>query len=136
MVEPQSVAQVAPAAQVSWDERRFYPVTGENPDYRESVTDRICRELDEVRIKFEIHPTLPTAVAQDRPPGLEVVPVSCFGGSFRTWAFDHDLIAECDAEDKNDEYCDGEEEDYDDNAEHYFIDQSPKDSKIRHSESN
>ena len=135
VVEPQSVAQVALAAQVSWNERRFYPVTGENPDYRESVTDRICREIDEARAQFVAHPTLPTAMAQDTPPGLEVVPVSCYSGSFRTWAFDHDLIAEFDAEDNDDDYGDEDDEifeflDNTDQTEHFFIDQSPDNSKI------
>ena len=94
VVETQSHAQVAPAAQTSWDERRVYPVTGFNPGYRESVTDRICREIDEARTKFVTHPSLPTAMTQDAPPGLEVVPVSCCSGSFRMWAFNNDVMAE------------------------------------------
>ena len=33
-------------------------------------------------------------MTQDTPPGLEAVPVSCYSGSFMTWAFDNDLMAE------------------------------------------
>ena len=59
----------------------------------ESVTERICREIDEARKKFG-NTVAPTAMTQDTPPGLEAVPVSCYSGSFMTWAFDNDLMAE------------------------------------------
>ena len=33
-------------------------------------------------------------MTQDTPPGLERVPVSCYIGSCKTWAFDNELMAE------------------------------------------
>ena len=33
-------------------------------------------------------------MTHDTPPGLEAVPVSFYSGSFMTWAFDNDLMAE------------------------------------------
>lgn len=59
----------------------------------ESVTERICREIVEARLKFG-HIVSPTAVTHDTPPGLKVVPVSRYSGSFMTWAFDDDRMAE------------------------------------------
>ena len=33
-------------------------------------------------------------MTQDTPPVFEAVPFSCYSGSFRTWAFDNDIMAE------------------------------------------
>ena len=76
------------------------------------------------------HPITSTVMTQVTPPGLEAVPVSCYSESFRTWAFDNDLIAEFDAEDNNDEYRDEDDENFEDHIEHCFIDLSPDNSKI------
>ena len=81
----------------SWDLRRRDPegllAAGGGSIEVESVTGRICREIDEARKKFG-HVISPTAMTQDTLPGLEGVPVSCYSGSFTTWAFDNDLMAE------------------------------------------
>ena len=70
-------------------------------------------------------------MTQDTPPGLEAVPVSCYSGSFRTWAFDNDLIPELDMSEADDhEYKHEDDENFEDNVDHYFIDQSSDDSKI------
>ena len=70
-------------------------------------------------------------MTQDTPPGLEAVPVSCYSGSFRTWAFVKDLIPELDMSEADDhEYKHEDNDNFDDHVEHYFIDQSPDNSKI------
>ena len=45
-------------------------------------------------------------MTQDTLPGLEGVPVSCFSGSFRTWAFDNGLMADFEDEIGEPEYDD------------------------------
>ena len=82
---------------ISWDFRQHSfgasTTAAEGPTKVESVTERIYREIDEARLKFG-HIVSPTAMTHDTPPGLEAVPVSCYSGSFMTWAFDNDLMAE------------------------------------------
>ena len=69
-------------------------------------------------------------MTQDTPPGLEGVPVSCYSGSFRTWAFDNDLMAEFEDEigesGFDDEFADEEcNVEGTPKPEHFNIDTSP-----------
>ena len=74
---------------------------------------------------------------QDTPPGLEGVPVSCYSGSFRTWAFDNDLMAEFEDEmgesGYDDEFVDEEcKAEGTPKTEHFNIDISPDRSTSTH----
>ena len=80
---------------MTWDFRRHSPRAGDGAAEAESVTGKICREIDVARKKFG-HVFSPVAMKQDTSPGLEAVPVSCYSGSFKTWAFDNDFMAELD----------------------------------------
>ena len=81
-------------APISWDFRQQFSGTtaaaSGGSTETESVTERICREIDEAKLRFS-HIVSPTDVIQDTPPGLEPVPVSCYSGSFMTWSCDNDL---------------------------------------------
>ena len=75
---------------------------------------------------------------QDTPPGLEGVPVSCYSGSFRTWAFDNDLMAEFEDEigesGFDDEFVDEEcKVEGTPKTEHFNIDISPEINTSTHS---
>ena len=80
----------------------------------------------------------PTAMTQDTPPGLEAVPISCYSGSFMTWAFDNDLMAvfegkigESGVDDElDDEKCNVEGTPM---TEHFNIDISPDRNTSMHS---
>ena len=73
---------------------------------------------------------------QDTLPSLEAVPVSCYSGSFRTWATDNDMMAEL--EDSEVEESRFDDEFFPEEVElaesmfetdHYNIDTSPKTSR-------
>ena len=125
----------------SWDVRRHSPrglsAAGGGSTDVESVTGRICREIDETRTKLG-HVISPTAMTQDTPPGLEGVPVSCYSGSFRTWPSDNNLMAEFEDEIEEPEY-DDEFVDEECNVEgtpkteHFNIDASPDRNNSTHS---
>ena len=70
-------------------------------------------------------------MTQGTPPGLEAVPVSCYSGFFRTWAFDNDIMAEFEnskVEESgfDDEFVPEECEDNSPKTEHFNIDTSPE----------
>ena len=58
----------------------------------ESVTDRTCREIEEVQTRcgFPRSANATVADAHGAPAGLTGVPVSCYTGSFPAWTFDND----------------------------------------------
>ena len=90
-----SVDTPAPAAPVSGDYRTSSARSVVSYDSAESVTKRICRDIEEVRALFGFRAVSASAVeVPGSPPGLQAVPVSCYTGSFPAWTFDDDEISE------------------------------------------
>ena len=73
--------------------------------------------------------TITLVMTWTSPPGMEVVPFSCYSGSFRTWAFDNDIISEYKALEVVDDFIPEQREDSSLRAGHYFRDTSPETSK-------
>ena len=78
-------------------------------------------------------------MTQATPPGLEAVLASCYHGSFRTWSFENDIMAEFEGSqveesEFDEDFIPEQREDNSLKTEHYFIDHSPETSKQSNSE--
>ena len=62
----------------------------------------------------------PAAMTRAAPPGLEEVPVSCYSGLFRTWAFENGIMAEHETSEVDDEILPEQREDNSLKTEHYI----------------